>query len=66
MDGRKSAMESVQETLVILTDLLQIVSERLEEMRLEKAPADRIEREEHRLKQLQDSFHALQDQLANH
>ncbi|MCW8130425.1 MAG: hypothetical protein KIS92_08765 [Planctomycetota bacterium] len=58
-------MESVQETLEILTDLLQIVSERLEELRLEKAPAERIEREERRLKQLQDSFQALQEQLAN-
>jgi hypothetical protein len=60
-----NAMQSVNETLVVIVELIELVQARLESLRSENAEPHLIEREEGRLKQLEASMQALQEQLAN-
>lgn len=60
-----NTMQSVNETLVVIVELIELVQARLEALRHDNAEQYLIEREEGRLKQLEASLQALQEQLAS-
>lgn len=60
-----NTMQSVNETLVVIVELIELVQARLEELRRENAEPRLIEREEGRLKHLEASLKALQEQLTS-
>lgn len=60
-----NTMQSVNETLVVIVELIELVQTRLEVLRNENAEPHLIEREERRLKQLEASMQALQEQLTS-